>query len=145
MLSFNDRPCCLAVRGTAGFTLLEVMVAVAVSAIAVVTLLGAQALSVAIATGSKFDAMASQLGQRKIAELSLLDYDELTSSAGFFGDDFPGFSWKAEVTELSEGDTGIKGSAGMLKAVEVTVLIEQDAAQFYTLKTIVCNKMTAAK
>ena len=145
MLSFSNRPCCQAVRGTDGFTLLEVMVAVAVIAIAFVTLIGAQSQSVAIATGSKFDAVASQLGQRQIAELSLLDYNELTRSTGYFGDDFPGFSWKAEVTELSEGDTGIKGSAGMLKAVEVTVQDEQDAAHLYTLKTIVCKKMTAVK
>jgi len=126
-----------------GFTLLEVMVAVAVIAIALVTLIGAQSQSVAIATDSRFDAMASLLAQGKLAELSLLDYTALGDSTGDFGKDFPDFSWKAEVTELGEDDTGIKDSRGMLKAVDVTVLIEEDAKRSYTLRTIVFKKIVA--
>ena len=127
-----------------GFTLLEVMVAVAVIAIAFVTLIGAQSQSVAIATDSRFDTMASLLAQGKLAEMSLLDYTALSDSTGDFGKEFPGFSWKTEVTELSEGDTGIKGSSGTLKAVDMTVLIEEDTNRSYTLRTIVFKKIVAA-
>lgn len=126
-----------------GFTLLEVMVAVAVIAIAFVTLIGAQSQSVAIATDSRFDTMASLLAQGKLAELSLLDYTALSDSTGDFGKDFPYFSWKAEVTELSEGDTGIKGSGGTLKTVDMTVLVEEDINRSYTLRTIVLKKIAA--
>jgi general secretion pathway protein I len=126
-----------------GFTLLEVMVAVAVIAIAFVTLIGAQSQSVAIATDSRFDTRASLLAQGKMAELSLLDYTALSDSTGDFGKDFPNFSWKAEVTELSEGDTGIKGSGGTLKAVDITVLVEEDINRSYTLRTIVLKKIAA--
>jgi len=144
MLFFSKRSCCQVVPGVSGFTLLEVMVAVAVIAIAFVTLIGAQSQSVSIATRSKFDAMASLLAQRKIAELNLLDYNELAGGEGNFGEDSPNFTWRVKVTELSEGDTGIKGSDGMLKAVDVTVLIEQDANLSYALRTIVCKKTGAA-
>jgi general secretion pathway protein I len=127
-----------------GFTLLEVMVAVAVIAIALVTLIGAQSQSVAIATDSRFDTTASLLAQGKLAELSLMDYTALSDSTGHFGQDFPEFSWKTEVTELSEGDTGIKGSGGTLKAIDMTVLIEEDTKRSYTLRTIVFKKIAAA-
>jgi general secretion pathway protein I len=144
MLSFSNRSCAQIVRGISGFTLLEVMVAVAVIAIAFVTLIGAQSQSVTIATSSRFDAMASLLAQWKVAELNLQDYNELTSSTGNFGEDFPNFSWKMEVSELSADDTGIKGAGGMLKAVDITVRSEQDANLSYDLRTIVCKKFAAA-
>ncbi len=142
---FSNRFSPQALGGTAGFTLLEVMVAVAVIAIAFVTLIGAQSQSVAIATDSKFDTMASLLAQGKIAELNLLDYNDVSDSTGDFGEDFPNFTWKTKVTDLSEGDTGIKGSGGMLKTVDITVLIEQDTRLSYTLRTIVFKKIVAAK
>jgi general secretion pathway protein I len=145
MPPFSNRCRSQTVGWISGFTLLEVMIAVAVIAIAFVTLIGAQSQSVSIATGSKFDTMASLLAQGKLAELSLLDYTALSDSTGDFGKDFPDFSWKAEVTELSDGDTGIKGAGGMLKAVDMTVLIEKDATSLYTLRTIVLKKIVAAE
>lgn len=145
MLSFSNRFCVPVDRGNSGFTLLEVMVAVAVIAIALVTLIGAQSQSVAIATNSKFDAAASLLAQWKVAELNLQDYSDLTSGSGNFGEDFSGFSWTMEVTELSADDTGIKGTDNMLKAVDVTILVDQDATLSYGLRTIVCKKIVAAK
>lgn len=126
--------------------MLEVMIAVAVLAIAFVTLIGAQSQSVSIATGSKFDTMASLLAQQKLTELGVQNYDELTGGTGDFGQDFPGFIWKTEVTELGESETGIKGARGMLKAVDVTVAMEQDVTLSFALRTIVCKnkiKMTA--
>lgn len=145
MLFFSKRRGCQAVHESSGFTLLEVMVAVAVIAIAFVTLIGAQSQSVAIATSSKFDAMASLLAQGKVAELNLQDYNELTSNTGNFGDNFPSFYWNMDVTELSDRDTGIKGSGDMLKAIELTVRLEQDANLSYTIRTIVCKKIVAVK
>lgn len=144
MLPFNNRCRDQTIGRISGFTLLEVMVAVAVIAIAFVTLIGAQSQSVAIATDSRFDTVASLLAQGKLAELSLLDYPALSDSTGDFGKDFPDFSWKAEVTELSEDDTGIKGSRGTLKAIDMTVLIEEDTKRSLTLRTIVFKKIVAA-
>jgi general secretion pathway protein I len=139
----SNHPLCRGARGDTGFTLLEVMVAVAVIAIAFVTLIGAQSQSVTIATSAKFDAQASLLAQRKMAELCLQNYGELNGGSGDFGTEHPSFFWKAEVTDLGEGDTGIKGVAGMLKAIDLTVSFEQDAAQLYVLRTIVFQKKNA--
>jgi len=145
MFSRKKKPCssdlpqrraCL----SAGFTLLEVMVAVTLIAIALVTLIGAQSQSVAIATGSRFDAMASLLAQWKLTELSLQDFAQLNSDTGNFGEEYPHFFWKAEVRELAEDETGIKGARDLLKAVDVTISVDQDKTQTYTVRTIVYKK-----
>ena len=130
---------------SAGFTLLEVMVAVALIAITLVTLLGAQAQSVSIANGSRFDAMASLLAQWKLTEFSLQDYEQLASSEGNFGEEYPHFSWKSEVNELAEDETGIKGAKGVLKAVDLTVWFDQDKTRNYIVRTILYKKPDAAK
>jgi general secretion pathway protein I len=119
------------------------MIAVAIIAIAIVTLIGAQSQSVSIATSSKFDTMASLLAQQKMTELVLLDYDEVTDNTGDFGEDFPSFAWKSEVVELAEGDTGIAGSDGMLKTIDLTISVKEDAALSYSLRTIVCKLSVA--
>jgi len=123
----------------AGFTLLEVMIAVALIAIALVTLIGAQAQSVSMATASRFDAMASLLAQWKLTELSLVDFAQLTGGTGNFGEDYPHFSWKSEVNDLGESETGIRGAGGLLKVIEVTVMLDQDQTRTFTVRTIVSN------
>lgn len=122
-----------------GFTLLEVMIAVAVIAIAVVTLLGAQSQSVSLAGSARFDTMASLLAQWKTADLVLQEFEQLTDDAGNFGEDYPQFAWKLKVTELSESETGLPGTDGLLKALDITVSSEEDGNAAFTLRTIVCT------
>jgi len=129
----------------AGFTLLEVMIAVALIAIALVTLIGAQAQSVSYATGSRFDATASLLAQWKLTEIGLQDVARLTGEEGNFGKEYPHFSWKTEVGDLTESETGIKGSRGLLKTVDLTILTDQDATRTYTVRTILYKKPAEAE
>ncbi len=142
---FNSRPQGGFRCSSAGFTLLEVMIAVALIAIALVTLIGAQAQSVSIATSSRFETMASLLAQWKLTEFNLLDYEQLTSEEGNFGEEYPHFFWKSEVNELAEDETGIKGAKGLLKAVDVTVWVDQDTTRTYTVRTILYKKPAATK
>ena len=128
---------------TAGFTLLEVMIAVSLIAIAVVTLIGSQSQSVSLATVSKFETMASLLAQRKLTELSLQDFASVNDGEGDFGEDFPGFTWKMKVDELSEKETGLKNAGERLKSVEVQVGMTQDTSQTLTLRTILFKTMEA--
>lgn len=124
------------IRG-AGFTLLEVMIAVALIAIALVTLIGAQAQTIAIATGSRFDTMASMLAQWKLTEVHLQDFAQLNDSTGHFGEQHQHFSWKLEVEETGAAAVGIKGMSGMLKTVDVTILTDQDRNLAFTVRTVV--------
>lgn len=124
-------------KGQRGFTLLEVMIAVAIIAIAVVTLLGAQSQSMSLVTGAKFDSMASMLAQWKMSDLLLQDFDQLVDDQGNFGEDYPQFYWTVQVTELGEGDTGLKGLDDRLKALDIAVLSHDNEQMRFTLRTLV--------
>jgi len=121
-----------------GFTLLEVMVAVAIIAIAFVSLLGSQSQSISMAALSRFDTMASLLAGQKIAELQLADFAGLHAEQGDFGEDFPEFQWQSEIRELSGDEIGINGADDMLKLVEVTIRMGS-TDDVYRLRTLVMN------
>ena len=61
-----------------GFSLLEVMIAVALIAIALTTLLGSQAQSVSYANSAKFETMAALLAQSKMSEITVQNADSLS-------------------------------------------------------------------
>jgi len=77
--------------------LLEVMVSMAIIAVALSAVLGSQSQSVSIAAEAKFNTTASSLLQSKIAEIESADPYELSSGSGDFGEDFPGYTWQMEV------------------------------------------------
>ena len=125
------------------FTLLEVMVAVAVMAMSFTALLSAQSQSLSIATISRFESAAALLARQKLAELELEDFDTLGSGSGDFEDDFSAYHWQTEVTDLTEDDLGIKGSGGMVKQVEVT--ISRDETEHFIVRTLVMAKIKPAE
>jgi len=85
----------------AGFTLLEVMIAVAIMSMALVAAIGSQSQSVSLATEAKFSTTATFLAQSKMADLEAKAPDDLFSDAGDFGEDFPGYSWESEVSDAT--------------------------------------------
>jgi general secretion pathway protein I len=113
-----------------GFTLLEVMVAVSIIAIALVAALGAQSQGVTLANESKFVTTAAYLVQSKLAELEAIDPDELRSDSGDFGDDYPGYSWK---TEVSEGTMlgGIENIGDYIKKINLVVFRPDEGGYLY--------------
>ena len=111
----------MVVCSRAGFTLLEVMVSVAIIGIALVTLIGSQSQSISIATISRFETTASLLARKKMTELALAGFDDLHSTDGDFGEEFPQFRWKVEVRDLGEEDTGIKDADELLKVVDLVI------------------------
>ncbi len=81
-----------------GFTLLEVMIAVAVLAIALVTAFQSQSQSISMEAESRFLTTASLLAQGKMAEIERTDSNQVLSNSGNFGEDFPDYSWRIEIT-----------------------------------------------
>ena len=117
------------------------MIAVAIIAIAVVSLLGAQSQSVSLVAGTKFDTTASLLAQWKMSDLLLQDFDDLADDQGNFGEDYPQFYWTLQITELGEGDTGLKGLEDRLKALDIAVSSHDNERMRYTLRTLVYKTM----
>ena len=102
-----------------GFSLLEVMIAVALIAIALTTLLGSQSQSVSFANSAKFETMAALLAQSKMSEITLQSADDLTGDSGDFGDDYRGYAWESRVTDISI--EGVEGISDYLKQVDLIV------------------------
>lgn len=100
-----------AVSGTGGFTLLEVMIAMAILAIALVAVFSSQAQSISMVGDARLTTTAALLAQAKMAEYELDAPDALGSASGDFGEDFPDYEWRAEV-----GD-----EAALLRRIEITV------------------------
>jgi general secretion pathway protein I len=102
-----------------GFTLLEVMIAVAIIAIALTVLLGSQSQSVSFANSAKFETMAALLAQGKMSEIVLQETDALSSESGDFGDDYPGYAWESTVSDVSI--PGGEVLSDYLKQIDLTV------------------------
>ncbi len=104
------------------FTLLEVMIAVSIIAIALVALFGSQARSLSNATEAQFNIVAPMLASGKLAELEAGTVAP-GNEEGDFGDDFPGYNWKIQ-TENATFDNieGLTKLEKPLQKVEVTVL-----------------------
>jgi general secretion pathway protein I len=94
------------------------MVAVAIIAIALTSLLGSQSQSVHFANSAKFETMATLLAQSKMSELILEDSFSLSSNNGDFGEDFPGYEWQASVNDIAIEGIDV---SDYLKQVDLTV------------------------
>lgn len=114
----------------AGFTLLEVMVAMSILAIALVAVFQLQSQSISMSTSARFMTTASLLAQSKMTDVEADAALGNKSQKGDFAPDFPEYQWTVEVT-----DTKIP----KLKRIEVNVfhsaLSEGNAYQLIFYKT----------
>jgi len=99
-------------NGKKGFTLLEVMVALAILAIALVAVFQLQSQNLSLAEEVRFLTTASLLAQGKMAEIEAIKLKDLRAGEGDFGDEFPDYRWRLEVK-----DTVLT----TLKKIELTV------------------------
>jgi len=115
-----------------GFTLLEVMVALAVMSIVLVSVYRMHSQSLTMNTAARFYTQAPLLAQNKMAELEALSAEGFPEDSGDFGEQFPGYSWKASVTDVNSEILG--QAAEDLKRIDITVSYNND--QFsYNLRT----------
>ncbi len=89
-------------RLNSGFSLLEVMVALAILAISLTTLIGSQHQSMFVADDNDFSSIAAQLASSQMAEVlaSLrqnADEAETIPASGAFEDDYQGYSWQVDI------------------------------------------------
>ena len=95
-----------------GFTLMEVMIAMAILAIALVAVFQLQSQSISMSTDSRFMTTAALLAQSKMVEVEAGSTLVSHSENGDFGPDYPQYTWHLEV-----GDTQLP----QFKKIEVTV------------------------
>lgn len=115
-------------RAASGFTLMEVMVAVTILAIALTAVFRLQSQSVYLASRIRFDTVAPLLAQKVMARILTAKADQVVSDSGNFGADFPGYTYKTEVGEteaLLLGET-----SKSLKRLSVTILYEDGVYRY---------------
>ncbi|WP_339138522.1 MAG: type II secretion system protein [Candidatus Electrothrix sp. GW3-4] len=128
-----------------GFTLLEVMVAVAIIGMTFVSLLGSQSQSISIADISRSETTAAMLAREKLSDLQLIGFDELDNSTGQFDDPFADYFWQAKVSALSEDETGITDTEDMLKLVTLTISRGEDKNQVFTVRAVIMTAIEPAE
>jgi len=88
--------------GDGGFTLLEVMIAMAILAISLVAVYQSQSQSLSMASDSRFLTTASLLAQGRMAELDAASPLQIANGKGDFGESFPDYRWEVEVGAVEE-------------------------------------------
>jgi general secretion pathway protein I len=115
-----------------GFTLLEVMVSVAIMSIVLVSVYRLHSQSLTMDTESRFYTQAPMLAQGKLAEMGAGEDAEFTNDSGQFGENFEGYSWNVSVDDV---DIEALGEISQdLKKIEVTVSYN-DNEFVYNLRT----------
>jgi general secretion pathway protein I len=103
-----------------GFTLLEVMIAIAILAVTLTVLYGSQSQSLSLATEAKFNTTAAFLSELKLAELEG-GVTELNADEGDF-EDFSDFHWKIEVEDaIFDEPEALQDLEDILKQVRLTI------------------------
>ena len=106
-------------RTLSGFTLLEVMIALAVMSIVLVSVYRMHSQSLSMNTAARFYTLAPLLAQSKMAELETLSSDGFPNDSGDFGEQYPGYSWQTSITDVSSEVLG--EVANDLKRIDLTV------------------------
>ena len=114
-----------------GFTLLEVLIAIAILAISLSAIFGSQAQSLSLATEAQFNIYAATLAKAKLAEYES-GITPLENGDGDFGDNFPGYTWKVEVQEADLQDIlpSLADLGDPLQRLDITVSWENESLSY---------------
>jgi general secretion pathway protein I len=117
---------------TPGFTLLEIMVAVCILSIVLVSVYKLYAQSFGLIYMDQFYSTASLLAQKKMSALILQKKEDGFTETGDFGDSYPGYKWEAAVSRTVSDILGDSGKD--LLRIDITVSHEIDK-KTYRLQT----------
>jgi general secretion pathway protein I len=115
-----------------GFTLLEVMIAIAIIAITLLAVFGSQSQSLSLANEAKFSTTAALLAQSKMAEIEAVNPEDLASDSGDFGENFPNYHWKLTVSDVSFA--GIDEVLDYLKKIDLSLFYGEHGQYKYSLR-----------
>ena len=128
----NSQPSTRKLQPDSGFTLLEIMVALSIIAIVLVSVYKMQAQTISMNYEARFYATAPLLAQLKIAEIEIENPGEQTDNSGDFGDEFPGYRWNVVIDDIESELLG--NIAENLKQIHVNVSFNTDEFT-YNLRT----------
>lgn len=119
-------------RSNTGFTLLEIMVAISIMAIVLVTVYRMHAQTISMNVISRFNTVAPVLAKQILTQNETKTLDELADDSGDFGKEFTDYKWQVSVKEVESEALG--EIAKDVKQIEVTVSLNEDE-DVYTLRS----------
>jgi prepilin-type N-terminal cleavage/methylation domain-containing protein len=119
-----------------GFTLVEVLATIAFIGILLPSVVEGVNCCMRAASESRSQSQAAALAQSKLAELTASAQLQHATLSGDFGADWPGYQWKAELSEYSQ--------APSLRRLDVTVTWRRGSVEHnLTLSTLVYMETTS--
>ncbi len=115
-------------RSENGFTLMEVMVALSVVAIALTAIYRMHSQTLFMDTRGRFDTVATMLMGQKLADIDTMDLAELTSDSGDFGSAHPGYAWQIQSEKVAS--ELLKADGPALMRITVTISYNQEESLF---------------
>ena len=115
-----------------GFTLLEVMVAMAIMAIVLVSVYRMHSQTLTMNAANRFYTQAPMLAQSKLAQLEISSSEIIAGDAGDFGEKFPGYSWNVSVEDVTVEVLG--EASNDLKQIDLTVSLNNNE-YMYNVRT----------
>ena len=119
-------------KKNAGFTLLEIMITIAIVGIALVAIMRALAMSVDVCNKSRNISIATLLAKGKMAEVESRGFPDAEEISGDFEEEYPGFKWERSISEI--------GMEGLRKVVVRVLWQEGESEENVELVTLVSNR-----
>jgi len=113
----------------AGFTFLEVLIAVCIMAILLIGIHKLQTQMVSMNQFTQFYSVAPLLAQSKLSEIARQNFKETQQGSGNFGNDYPGYEWSVS-TEIIESEILNKLAYPMLR-IDLSVLLNHGERSYH--------------
>ncbi|MGA8179308.1 MAG: prepilin-type N-terminal cleavage/methylation domain-containing protein [Desulfobacterales bacterium] len=107
-----------------GFTLIEIMAAISIIAIVLVSVYKLHAQTVSMDSEVRFYATAPMLAQKKLAEIESKSRNDISDDSGDFGDQFPNYSFNIVIDDVESKALG--NVAEDLKRIDINVSFNHD-------------------
>lgn len=107
-----------------GFTLLEVMVALSIIAIVLVSVYRLHAQTVSMNNEVRFYVTAPMLAQIKMAEIKSESLEDIGDDSGDYGDEFPDYRWNIVIDDVES--TALGNIAKNLKKIDLLISFNND-------------------
>lgn len=111
-----------------GFTLMEVLVALSVVAIALTAIYRMHTQTLFMDARGRFDTVAALLARQRLAEIDTGELKDLTSDSGDFGDAHPGYNWQIQSETVTSELLKTDGPA--LKRITLTISRNEGESRF---------------
>jgi general secretion pathway protein I len=111
-----------------GFTLMEVMVALSVVAIALMAIYRMHTQTLFMDARGRFDTVATMLARQKLADLETIKLEDFSGDSGDFGKAHPGYAWQIQTEDVSSDL--LKEDGPTLKRITLTISFNGEESVF---------------